>query len=86
MLRGDTSTAEGAASCVTERGEAVPSAVSSVPKCKANIAGSDATPGGKGPCLVLVPGTEDPAGGACVCCVVVSCVTAWAVKPGTGHC
>lgn len=86
MLHGGIGTAEGAASRVTERGEAVPSAVSSVPKCKANIAGSDATPGGKGPCLVLVLGTEDPAGKACVCHVVVSCVTVWAVKHGTGHC
>lgn len=86
MLHGGTGTAEGAASRVMERGEAVPSAVSSVPKCKANIAGSDTTPGGKGSCLVQAPGTEDPAGKACVCRVVISCVTVWAVKPGTGHC
>lgn len=75
-VRGGAGTAaEGAGSRAAERGEAVPSAVSSAPKCKANIAGSDETPGGKGPGLVLTPGTEDPAGKACVCPVVVSWVT-----------
>lgn len=38
----------------------MPSAVSSVPKCKANIAGSYETPGGKGPCLVPMPGPRIP--------------------------
>lgn len=75
-VRGGTgAAAEGAASRAVERGEAVPSAVSSAPKCKANIAGSYETPGGKGPCLVPTPGPEDPAGKARVCPGVVSCVT-----------
>lgn len=38
----------------------MPSAVSSAPKCKANIAGSYETPGGKGPCLVPTLGPRIP--------------------------
>lgn len=75
-VRGGTGTAaEDAVSRVAEWGEAVPSAVSLAPKCKANIAGSYETPGGTGSCLVPTPGPEDPTGKARVCPGVVSCVT-----------